>query len=252
MAEKAQRADAVIKGHGHDALARQSITGIERQRRGTDGPAAAINEDHDRLLRLSRARRPDVQIEAVFAARLFAEIEDGVFWPQRLQAHRRETIGDPRAAPGRNRLRVSPSEIANGRRGKGNALEDVQAGLDDADNLAAGCRHRIGQLQIRSGESRCHRRAEKRCRHEEFAHCFHPFLIAFSKADRSGRAVSNTRMSVGQNIMLSRRRQIRREIIMRCTRLLPSASAGFKGPPGRCDRGSTPAGAAASGSPAIR
>ena len=67
MREEAERIEAVVERHDHDAARREARSVVARLRTRADDEAAPVNPDHDRkLLRIVRFdRRPDVKSEAV-------------------------------------------------------------------------------------------------------------------------------------------------------------------------------------------
>src|SRR5688500_14176787 len=81
-----------------------------------------MNPHDDGRLRIALSwRRPDIQIQAVFARRLVAEVVIDVARPQDLNALRCEPVGVIRALPPFHGLRLAPTQIDNGWRSEGNA-----------------------------------------------------------------------------------------------------------------------------------
>src|SRR5437879_13922932 len=111
MSEVAQDADAVVEADEDRALLRNGFAVIHRHAAGAEREAAAVDPDHHRQLR-ARCRiltRPDVEIEAVLAGRLLAEIVVEIVPAQHLDALARQTIGVIIALPRLVLLRRAPA-----------------------------------------------------------------------------------------------------------------------------------------------
>ena len=112
---------------------RQVRAGVLRHGRGTAEETAAVDPDHDRpaVLR-GQAGAPDVQMQAVLALR-GPEVDSGV---GDLHGGRAEGRGVADAVPGLGRSRWCPPQLADRRRGVGDAEEPEEAvalgAVDDA------------------------------------------------------------------------------------------------------------------------
>ncbi len=186
MRHVAEHADAVVEVDEHRAAFGHVLAAVIGHARRTKSTAAAIDEDDHRPLvaRFRLRRRPQVQIEAVLAGRLFTEIVVDVVGAQHLDAFRPLAIGIPDPVP-LDRLRRLPAQFAGRRLGEGNAEIGLHARAEPgAGNLAAGDRqgitsdrhHRIGENPCGGGEQRARQRnrADRRSReaHGAFSLCF--------------------------------------------------------------------------------
>ncbi len=131
MREEAEDAQTIVQRHHDDAVTRHVHAVIERLLGRTAVIAAAMDPYHDRKrLALGLRRRPDVEVEAVFA---FGEGDPG----RRLPAGLRESRRRAHARPRHDRLRRAPAQIADRRRGIGDAEPDAHAVLACAFDQAA-------------------------------------------------------------------------------------------------------------------
>ena len=80
---------------------------------------------------LALAARPYVEVEAILAGRLLAEIMIDVVASQHLDAFRRLAVRVIDALPALDRLRFSPTQFADRRRGEGNAEIGADAAFED-------------------------------------------------------------------------------------------------------------------------
>src|SRR6185436_10960009 len=178
MREKAERADAIRQRDVDDALLRELFAVVVGHRSGADRETAPVDPDHDRhSLRAGSAWwRPDVQIEAILAGRLLAEVVVDVMCAQRLNAFRRCAIGVIRALPRRHRLRRTPAQLANRRRCERHAKISVHAGCQlrsceaagvDGDRISGNC---LGRAERARG-CECKRHAQ--CCNVEAASTYH-------------------------------------------------------------------------------
>ena len=136
VGEKAEDVQAVVDGHHHRALGRQSGAVVDGGRARAAGVAAAVDpvEHRQGLGRLRR--RPHVQEEAVLA------LSDAL--PPALDADRARLAGVAHPVPGHDRRRGTPAQLAYGRGRERDALErddPVDRGFRPLDQ-AAGDRHR--------------------------------------------------------------------------------------------------------------
>ncbi len=124
MRQEAEAAEPVVHRDDHDAVARQPVPLEDRQGSRSHQECAAVEPDHHRTLLVARRRgRPDVQIEAVLAFRLWAEIADRGLGTIGLNAARPERHRRPRAAPRLRRLRRPPAQCSERRARIGHAFE---------------------------------------------------------------------------------------------------------------------------------
>src|SRR5687768_1294439 len=108
MREKAERANAVVDRDEHDAFAREVFTIVCGRGVRAEGETAAVDPDqHGQTFVRRFGRRPDVQIQAVFAYVPLAVT---------LVRIRREFVSLAHALPFRSRLGGTPAKITNGRR----------------------------------------------------------------------------------------------------------------------------------------
>ena len=77
MGEKAERVEAVVERHDHDAAGGEARPVVARLRTRADGEAAAVNPDHDRepFGTLRFGLRPDVEGEAVLGEAACGEVD---------------------------------------------------------------------------------------------------------------------------------------------------------------------------------
>ena len=133
MRQEAEGAEAIIERDQHDAGACESGAVVDRRPAGSVGQRSTVNPDHHRAAVTRRGgRRPDVEGQAVFTRRLEgAAVRSG--HRIGLRADRTELGSIARDRPTRDRLRWTPAQLADRRRGEGNAAKDA-----DTVGLAAG------------------------------------------------------------------------------------------------------------------
>ena len=161
MRQESHRAHAVGDAHHHDALPRQLLAAVERRGRRSARKSSAVDPHHHRQPFIGGlGRSPDVQVEAVLADRR-PLLAFGRGASTALHARRAELVGGAHAGPFRGRLRRAPAQVADGRRGKGDAAVDGHAVFVCAFQLACldgnggGCRHRSGQGADQAEQQRC-------------------------------------------------------------------------------------------------
>ena len=132
MREEAQRADAVVEIDEDDALFGEVFAAVHRHPAGAEGEAAAVDVDDHRQLcsGLRGPARPHVEVEAILARRLLAEIMIDVMASQHLDAFRGLAVGVIDALPWRDRLRLAPAQVADRRRREGHAKIGADAAVE--------------------------------------------------------------------------------------------------------------------------
>ena len=162
MREEAQRPHTIGDIDPDNASTRQRFARIIRHAGRADVKAPAIDPHDNRQMLGPARRRPDVEVEAVFAGRLIAEIMVHGAPAQGLQTHRRKTIGVIHPLPRRHRLRRAPAQIAQRRRGKGHAqpASDAAAQRLTIDHAAIDVDGRGGLCGQRGGGER---RSRQKC-----------------------------------------------------------------------------------------
>ena len=148
VVEVAQRAEAVVDRDQHDVAAPGEVLAVvDRRRAGAAGEAAAVDPDHHRARRVVDAGRPDVEREAVFVDRLFPGAEQFDAGHEGLHRAGAELVGLAHAVPGFGIARRAPAQLAQRRRGVGNAAEDGDvvflASRDSAVFRCDGGRHGV-------------------------------------------------------------------------------------------------------------
>src|SRR5262249_14674400 len=122
MRQESERADAVGGAYQNDALLCELSSVIQWDAGHSSDEPAAIYPDHDReLLALALCRGPDIQIQAVFAEVRRSAHHRGQCLI--LYAAWRKSVGLFYSVPRTDRLRRFPAKVADGWRGKGNALK---------------------------------------------------------------------------------------------------------------------------------
>ena len=134
MRHVAEHADAIVEVDEDGAALGHVLAVVIGHARRAEGPAAAIDEDDHRaaVAGLGFGRRPDIEVEAVLAGRLLAEIVVDVVGAQHLDAFGPLAVGIPDAVPA-DRLRRLPAQLAGRRLGEG----DSQIGLHAGGQLRA-------------------------------------------------------------------------------------------------------------------
>ena len=132
MREKAQGADAIVEVDEHDALLGEVFASVHRHPARSEREAAAVDIDDNRQLRsgLRGPAGPNVEIEAILAGRLFAEVMIDVVTSQHLDAFRRLAIRMVDAFPGSGRQRLAPSQLAHRRRCERHAEIGAHAAIE--------------------------------------------------------------------------------------------------------------------------
>src|SRR6185369_3691119 len=124
MRVEAEGAKAIVVGHEDHALAGELFTVVLRERSRSTGEGPAVRPDDDRqLVGRGVRRRPDVEIQTVFADRLWWRATLPASSPARLHAACAELIGPANAFPLCGRLRSAPAERTDRRRRERDALE---------------------------------------------------------------------------------------------------------------------------------
>ena len=154
--QESELPDAVGDADQHHALLGQLLPAVVRLGGGARVESAAVDPDEhgDAVARRLR-RRPDVQIQAVLARSGPLTGSSGV--PHPLHGPGPESVGLPHALPFRGGLRRAPSEVADGRRGEGNAPVDRQPVFESPLNHPALDPHRSRLLLRHRGPDREHR-----------------------------------------------------------------------------------------------
>ena len=127
MGEKAERVEAVVQGHHHDAVGGEPGSVIARLRARADDKSAAVNPDHDGkpVGASRRSRRPDIDIETVLGDAANGRVD--VVEDDALKRVGSEGFRRPHAAPRRDGLRRAPAQRPDWRRGVRNALIGANA-----------------------------------------------------------------------------------------------------------------------------
>ena len=139
MREEAERADPIVEVDEHGAGLGHRLAVVVRHAGGADRVAAAVKEHDHGQLRAGPCRcgRPQVQIEAILAGRLLAEIMVDVVRTEDLHAFGATPVGVPHAVPA-DRRRCLPAQRAHRRLGEGHAEIGAHArGEPRARHLAA-------------------------------------------------------------------------------------------------------------------
>src|ERR1700722_12799537 len=142
MREESKDSQPVIISDHHRALARQCVAVIHGERSRASGESAAVGpDDYGAAFAGGFRGGPDVQIEAVLAR---SRSTGGP--ALLLHAHRAKFVGLAHAFPMRRWTRLTPAQVADRRRGKGDALIDanVVGGAGDARYQAGFGADRIG------------------------------------------------------------------------------------------------------------
>ena len=128
--QEAECAEAVVHRHHHHVAGPRQMFAVDaRLGAGADGVPAAVNPHQHRPRAGIRRRRPDVQIEAVFADFMGGDANElaDVAGDGGLHRARPELQSVAHARPRRRRRRRPPAQVANWRLRKRNALEDAHA-----------------------------------------------------------------------------------------------------------------------------
>ncbi len=127
MRQEAEYAKPVADCDGDDAFGGHAFAVVTRLRTIARHKSAAekVNQHRQFLPRFGRS--PNVQVQAIFAHAVGAEIH--IAENRALHASRAELVGFARARPVFDGLRRFPAIISNGRRAERNALETANAGL---------------------------------------------------------------------------------------------------------------------------
>jgi hypothetical protein len=139
MRKEAKDIQAVVDAERDDAALRHARAVVARLRAVAGDVAAAVEIDqHRQPLRCWLGRRPHVEVQAILAHAIRAEVhvaEDG-----QLHGARPELIGLAHARPRRGRLRRAPAQATHRRGGERDALEAAHArsGLDRPFQDSAG------------------------------------------------------------------------------------------------------------------
>src|SRR6266704_146811 len=148
MRHVAEHADAIVEVDEDGAAFGHVLAAVIGHTRRAQRPAAAVDEDDDRaaVTRPGFRRCPEVEVEAVFTGRLFAEIVVDVVGAQHLNAFGTLAVGVPDAVPA-DRLRRPPAQVA----GRRISEWDSQIGLctgfkpGSRDLATGGCYRIAGQ-----------------------------------------------------------------------------------------------------------
>ena len=177
MRQEAEQAKPIVDGDQHHAGAGQGFAVVQRHAASALDEAAAVNPHHHRHFGVACAsRRPDVQIQAVFALR---DRPLGVEALRRGRLHaglgKRRGVAFPLPRRGgRGRL---PAQLADRRRREGDALErhhGVVGGIRPAHIAVGHCHHLADEgrrhrrrLRLRLARGRFRRRAAAKPRRRQ-------------------------------------------------------------------------------------
>ena len=186
MREEAERSYAIGERDVDDAFRGEMLAAVVGHRRRPDGEAAAVDPDDDRHERRARIvwRRPDVQVKAILARRLFAEVVIDVVRAQRLNAFGRGAIGMIGPLPRGHRLRWTPTQLAHRRRCERHAEVRTHAGIARSvpamlpDSITSGSL----RIALRRGQGAAGRRKDER-----HAQCCNSAAVPTYHAGGSGR-----------------------------------------------------------------
>jgi hypothetical protein len=129
MRQEAEHAQPMVGGDEDDVLLHEVVSVMPRLGCRTGLKPAAVNPDHHGPRRRGGGgRRPDVQVQTIFAGR---PVEDDVAEDRALHAVGTELGGLAHARPWDDRLRRLPPEVAHRRRRERNALEDACLAVGD-------------------------------------------------------------------------------------------------------------------------
>ena len=150
MREEAEDALAVVCRDGDDAFARHRPACVARfaAAAGHQTASVEINQDGE-LLGHGFGGRPDVQVEAIFAHFLRAEVH--VAEHSLLHGIGTVFVRQPDAIPFLDRLRSLPPEVSDGRGGEGDAFKNLDAGTVETFEDAVG-RFHLGILGLEQAE----------------------------------------------------------------------------------------------------
>src|SRR6266702_3524361 len=160
MRHVAKHADAIVEVDKDGAPLGHVLAAVIGHARRTECPATTVYEDNDRaaIAWLGFGRCPEVEVEAVFTGRLFAEVVIDVVGAQHLNAFGTLAVGVPDAVPA-DWLRRPPAQVA----GRRISEWDSQIGLctgfkpGSRDLATGGCYRIAGQRPHRICENQCGR-----------------------------------------------------------------------------------------------
>src|SRR5690242_5664505 len=121
MGEEAQQAQAVVHRDKDDALLCEFRSVVERRAAIAEPEGAAMDPHHHREI-LGAGGREYVEREAILALR-GRRANAPAIATLRLRTGRADCFGLAYAGPGLHQLRRFPAQVAERRRGEGNALE---------------------------------------------------------------------------------------------------------------------------------
>ena len=169
MGEEAERPQAVVGGHHDHALFRHRGAVEDLRAAGARTVPAAVEPHHHRPALAHPRRRPQVQRQAVLAARQLAPRVGRVVGVAGLPARGPELGGRARPVPRLDRNRRTPAQVADRRLREGHAPEhrDARVGVGPRPFELAGRRqHHRPALRLGGGAHRARRREERGQTHD--------------------------------------------------------------------------------------
>ena len=154
VGEGAEAAEPIVEADHHQPLLRQRRARIGGRRRSAIHEAAAIDPEQDRQLGAGAGGLPDIGVEAVLGRR--GAKRGRVAGEGKLHAVVAIGGGFAHALPAGHGLGHAPAQVADRRRGEGNALPAFHPGVERAmDDSRFGLDHlRLGRGGA-GGEGRC-------------------------------------------------------------------------------------------------
>jgi len=129
--QEPKRSQAIVDGDDHGALASELVAQLIRIGAGAVLETPSIDPEHHRQVLTRRfLRRPDVQIQAVLAHGLIVGAPGAA--RTHLRAAQFECVGLEDARPGLWRLRRTPSQLPDRRRGERQSLVNSDTALLNA------------------------------------------------------------------------------------------------------------------------
>ena len=176
MREETHRPDAVGEIDPHHALFGQPFARIIGHARRADGEPAAVNPHDHRQLFARQRGCPDIEVKAILAGRLGAEIMVHRPPATGLQAHRRKAVSVVDALPFRRWLRRLPAQFAHRRRGERNAQPGAHA------RRRASCLP-IWPVSTATVCAASRRRNRRRKQRDQVLHLPAPFSVLWKKSN---------------------------------------------------------------------
>ena len=164
MGEEAEGPQAVVGGHHDHALLRHRAAVEDPGAASARAVAAAVEPHHHRPALAHPRRRPQVQGQAVLAARQLAPRIGRVVGVAGLPARGPELGGRPRPVPRLHRRGRAPAQVADRRLREGHAPEHRDAGLRVGPRpfeLTRGRQHHRPALRLGGGAGRARRHEER-------------------------------------------------------------------------------------------